>query len=127
MPYLKYCAYIAFGSHEHERAVTRAPRQFTGSLKIATCPCHLAWNKFIALEDFARFTSEQVVGKEQHAKKIAVASGFNKPFYSRTDRVMVQDRDTDTLVFLLAHYNLIHCKKFWPKTDTVKKEEINPN
>ena len=84
------------------------------------------WSKFIALEDFARFTSEQIVGKEQHVKTIAVASRFNKPFYIRTDCVMVQDRDTDTLVFRRAHYHLIHCKKFWPKTDTVKKEEIHP-
>ena len=89
------------------------------------------WNKFIALEGFARFTSEQVVGKEQqivgkeeHAKTIEVASGFNKPFDSRTDSSRSGHRYTgfpsgslqfDTLQNALA--------QGWYS----KNEEINPN
>ena len=106
-------------------------------------------------EDLARFLSEQLVGQEQ-VKTIIVAGGFveeqevkstdlsidTTPFEAvqeeadtriilhcvqdKTDSAVVQARDTDILVLLIAHFNKMAYRRLWFKAGTSKKRKYIP-
>jgi len=97
-----------------------------------------------------------MVGCDQHDKTIVVAGGFtdeervesNNPdvdtsvlearheeadtriilhcVKSQDDSIVVQARDTDILVLLLAHFPRMSCTKLWLKAGTAKKRKYIP-
>jgi len=97
-----------------------------------------------------------MVGCDQHDKTIVVAGGFtdeervesNNPdvdtsvlearheeadtriilhcVKSQADSIVVQARDTDILVLLLAHFPRMSCTKLWLKAGTAKKRKYIP-
>ena len=106
-------------------------------------------------EDLTRFLSEQLVGQEQ-VKTIIVAGGFVKeqevkstnlsidatPFdavqevadtriilncvQDNADSAVVQARDTDILVLLIAHSHKMAYRRLWFKAGTSKKRKYIP-
>lgn len=106
--------------------------------------------------DLCRFLSEQLIAQAPTTKTVVAAGGFDEEekvessnpnvdvmklqarheeadtriivhcVQNQSGNIVVQARDTDVLILLLAHYHKFSCDKLWLKAGTAKKRKYIP-